>query len=300
MYYILRFMILAFVLSAIPVPGYSQDAKELIYQSKLLGDQILTSLERATLYTCKYELKDHKVSCISSPRIIEYESITKYYTKTAKNGKRDLKNVRFILSPISERGIGILSYGYQSNDKDDDSWIYLSSLRKVRRITSSDKNRNEPETGSLLGTEYSVEDMTNTPIDDYTYKIIKKGMFQNRETLVIEKAPKAERLLKSNYSKIIIWLDAERKTIPKILKYNRQGQAYKLFNLSDWKKIDNIWIAKSQSVINLISKRKSTLKISKVKLNYDIDDEHYFSQRVLTDEIFRERLLKSMEKIAAK
>jgi hypothetical protein len=293
---ILNLVIVGIVLIGYPGAGFSLDARELILLNKLLHDKVLTMYERATLSTCKYELKQGKVSCIESPRVKEYESVTKYYSKTEKNGKRELKNVRIILKPKSEQGLGMLNYGYQRDDKDDENWIYFSSLGKVRRITSSDKNRNEPQSGSIFGSEYSSEDMTSTPIDDYTHKIIKTIKLDDRETCVIEIIPSADRLRKSNYSKSILWMDMERKTITKMLKYNLQGQEFKLFTFTDWNKIDDIWMPERQSVINLLSKRKTTIDIVQRKLNIVIDNESYFSQRILLDGVFRKSFFESIKK----
>ena len=291
-----KIIIIGIAITCYPGVGFSIDGRELILQNKTLNDQITTKYERAILSTCKYEFNKKKAACTESSRVKEYESVTKYYSRSGTNGKRELKNVRVILNPISDRGLGMLNYGYQNNNKDDDSWIYFSSLGKVRRITTSEKDRNEPQSGSLFGSEYSTEDLASTPIDDYSYKIIKSTKIENRSVSVIEKIPSIERLRKSNYSKSIVWIDLERKTILKILKYNLQGKPIKLYNATHWENIDGIWMPQRQSVINLITKRKSSLKIVQRKLNIPVDNENYFSQRILLDKVFRERFFKTIKK----
>jgi len=297
---ILSLVVIVGLLMGYPDVGFTMDAKDLILQNKLLNDKVATKYERTTLSTCNYKSEEGKVSCTESPRVKEYESVTKYYSKTGKNGKREFKNVRIMLNPISERGIGMLNYGYQSNEKDDESWIYFSSLGKLRRITSSDKNRDEPQSGSIFGSEYSAEDMTSTPIDDYTYKILKTEENDGRRICVIEKLPSEERLRKSNYSKSVLWMDMDRKTIPRVVRYNHQGQPFKLFTATHWQKIDDIWMPERESVINLISKRKTSLNIIRRRLNVVVDDESYFSQRILSDKIFRERFLQKIRESHAR
>jgi hypothetical protein len=142
--------------------------------------------------------------------------IFKNSSNIGKNGKQDRKCVSIILSPKAEKGMGMFNYSYQSDEKDEDIWMYFSSLGKVRRITSSNKNQDEPASGSLFGSEFGSEDINGTQIDDYQYKILKSIQYKGNETWVIEQIPNAKRLRKSRYSKTLIWMDQERKIIPKL------------------------------------------------------------------------------------
>ena len=204
-------------------PGMSQDARELIYQNRIQENAIKTSFSRVKMTTCKYKIQGKKIRCTERPRVKMLESIFKNYSNIGKNGKQDRKSVSIILSPKAEKGIGMLNYSYQSDEKDDDIWMYFSSLGKVRRITSSNKNQDEPASGSLFGSEFSSEDINGTPIDDYQYKILKSIQYKGNETWVIEQIPNAKRLRKSRYSKTLIWMDQARKIIPKWVSYNSQG-----------------------------------------------------------------------------
>lgn len=275
-------------------PVQAQDARDLVYQSRLLGNLMDTAYSQQKMSTCKFKIQNKKIQCVESPRVKEFEGITKYYSKIGENGKRDRKNVRIILTPKSEQGIGMLSYGYQDDEQDDDNWMYFSTLGKVRRMTSTNKQREEPTSGSMFGSEYSTEDMTSTPLDDFTYKLLKEDRYQGRKMWVVEAIPTPQRLKKSHYSKSIMWIDQERKTIPKTIKYNRQGKAFKRFTASQWKQIDGIWVSDQNSVMNMISRRKTTIKVLRRTLNIRIENEDYFSQRVLTDHVFQGRLFKAM------
>ena len=275
-------------------PGMSQDARELIYQNRIQENAIKTSFSRVKMTTCKYKIQGKKIRCTERPRVKMLESIFKNYSNIGKNGKQDRKSVSIILSPKAEKGIGMLNYSYQSDEKDDDIWMYFSSLGKVRRITSSNKNQDEPASGSLFGSEFSSEDINGTSIDDYQYKILKSIQYKGNETWVIEQIPNAKRLRKSRYSKTLIWMDQARKIIPKWVTYNRQGKPFKLFNKDRWKQKDGVWMADLTSVKNLITRRKTSIITLQENLNVPIENENYFSQRVLTDGVFQDRLFKKM------
>ncbi len=65
-------------------------------------------------------------------RVRDTAQITKLYNK----GETEKKLIRF-LSPADVKGTGFLTFDYE--DKDDDMWLYMPALRKVRRIVSSEK-----------------------------------------------------------------------------------------------------------------------------------------------------------------
>lgn len=54
--------------------------------------------------------------------------------------------------PFDLRGTMFLLYRYTDPNKEDDTWAYIPSLRRVRRIATTQKS------DSLLGTEFSFED----------------------------------------------------------------------------------------------------------------------------------------------
>ena len=275
-------------------PGMGQEARELIYQNRMLENAIKTSYSRMKMTPCKYKIQGKKIRCTEQPRVKMLESIFKNYSNIGKNGKQDRKSVSIILSPKAEKGIGMLNYSYQSDEKDDDIWMYFSSLGKVRRITSSNKNQDEPASGSLFGSEFGSEGINGTPIDDYQYKILKSIQYKGNETWVIEQIPNAKRRRKSRYSKTLIWMDQARNIIPKWVTYNRQGKPFKLFNKDRWNQKDGVWMADLTSVKNLITRRKTSIITLQENLNVPIENENYFSQRVLTDGVFQDRLFKKM------
>jgi hypothetical protein len=45
-----------------------------------------------------------------------------------------------ILEPFDLKGVGLLSYRYLDPDRQDDTWLYLPSLRRVRRLSSSQRS----------------------------------------------------------------------------------------------------------------------------------------------------------------
>ncbi len=225
------------------------------------------------------------MSCIERPRVKVIESVQK---DTGPN-KKDSKSVSIILEPASEKGVGMLSFDYDDPDRDTDNWLYLSALGKVKRMVSSSDD-DDTESSSFFGTEFAIEDMENQDIEDYTYKILKEGVYMKRPVWVIESIPTSKHARKTRYGKTISWIDKERYIALKVDLYDKHGRLKKRLTMRKIVKIDGVWVAKSMTMNNMKTKRVTKAALSTVAFNRPIPD-NFLTQRTLTDFAFREREL---------
>jgi hypothetical protein len=64
-----------------------------------------------------------------------------------------------VTAPFDARGIALMGYRYKASDgprstaKNDDTWVYLPSLRRVRRISSAQR------TDAVSGTDFTLDDL---------------------------------------------------------------------------------------------------------------------------------------------
>ncbi|MDP2423619.1 MAG: outer membrane lipoprotein-sorting protein, partial [Bacteroidales bacterium] len=77
------------------------------------------------------------------------------------------------LAPPYVKGTTMLIYDYE--DKDDDMWIFLPSLRKSRRIISSEKGK------SFMGSEFSNADMSKPNLDDFNWKMYGSELVDSKD-----------------------------------------------------------------------------------------------------------------------
>jgi hypothetical protein len=268
-------------------------ARELV--QKMDDNQLKTtdaSFNVMQLTTCKYGTKDGKLKCVEKPRIKVLESAQ---INMGDNNK-DTKSIAIIVEPASERGIGMLSYTYDASDKDNETWLYLSALGKVKRIASgSDDEETEPT--SMFGSEISTEDQETGKLDDYTYTILQRGTYKGRPVAVIESVPTPQRLQHTRYGKVRTWLDTERFVSLKIQMFDKRGNAIKQVSVAQVEKINGIWLARSMTFKNLVSQRLTNMKIKAITFGLNID-EGFLTQRALTDQAFRQRHLKILREQA--
>lgn len=293
MRFINKVVLLCLSLSVMGVAQAQMTARELV--QKMDDNQLQTtdaSFNVMQLTTCKYGTKDGKLKCVEKPRIKVLESAQ---INMGDNNK-DTKSIAIIVEPASERGIGMLSYTYDASDKDNETWLYLSALGKVKRIASgSDDEETEPT--SMFGSEISTEDQETGKLDDYTYTILQRGTYKGRPVAVIESVPTPQRLQHTRYGKVRTWLDTERFVSLKIQMFDKRGNAIKQVSVAQVEKINGIWLARSMTFKNLVSQRLTNMKIKAITFGLNID-EGFLTQRALTDQAFRQRHLKILREQA--
>jgi hypothetical protein len=88
---------------------------------------------------------------------------TSSISKRLPNGVDQERLIRF-LEPADVKGTATLMI--EHSDGDDDIWIYLPALHKVRRLVASNKK------DSFVGTDFSYGDIIGHRVDDWTYTYI--------------------------------------------------------------------------------------------------------------------------------
>lgn len=243
-----------------------------------------SAVVKTQLSTCKYRLQDSAIACKEKPRVTLLEVGEKKYG--ADN--QDSRSIALVMQPVSDKGIGLLTYEYAQAGKENDVLLYLPALSKVRRLVSgSDGNE---DGGSFFGTEFFVDDVQLKKLEDFTYTMVREETFETRPAWVIEATPTERRAKRTAYDKLVLWIDKERKVILKEDLYNRSAKLYKQRLNRDYAQVDNVWIARQQTMNNLITNRITAIENVSVTYNKPVPDE-LFTERSLTDFTFREKNL---------
>ena len=252
-----------------------------------------SAFTRMKLTSCKYGKKDGKIKCAEKARIKLVESAQ----INTGDDNQDTKSVSIILEPASEKGIGMLSYSYDDSDRDNETWLYLSALGKVKRISVRNSDDEETESASIFGTEMTTEDQETGKLDDYSYELLEQGKFRGREVAVIESTPKPYRLSKSSYGKTQSWIDTERFISLKVQMFDKYNNPIKRLEVGKVEKINDVWMGRSLTFFNTVSNRLTNMKLEAINFDMDIQED-FLTQRALTDQAFREKFLKDLRKQA--
>lgn len=193
-----------------------------------------------------------------------------------KNYGEDDKMVMFFLEPADVKGTGFLTWNYEDESKDDDQWLYLPALKKVRRISSSKK------ADYFMGTDFTYSDMGDRDIDDYTYSHLGTEVIDGVECYHLESLPKDDEVIKeSGYGRTETWVRPDTWMMVKAVFYDKKMKLLKELAVSDFEEIDGIWTAKKLHMNNIQKKHQTILTFGNISYNSGLDDD-IFSQRQLT------------------
>ncbi len=162
------------------------------------------------------------------------------------------KSLTVFDSPRDIKGTAFLSFTHALEP--DDQWLYLPALKRVKRISSSNKS------GPFLGSEYAFEDLTSFEVARYGYKYLRDETVEGIDCFVVEMYPKYEH---SGYTRQIGWIDKARYIIIKGEYYDRKNELLKTQVFKDYKQyLDKYWRAHEQLMTNH-QNGKSTLLLWK-------------------------------------
>ena len=247
-----------------------------------------SSFNRMQLSSCKFGVTNGRITCAERPRVKSLESVSKNYGVELK----DTKSVTITLEPAAERGIGMLSYAYDEAGRDNETWLYLSTLGRVKRIAAGDTDE-ETEPASLFGSEFTTEDTDTGKLEDYSFNILEETTTSGREVWKLEMIPNEERARKTRYSRQVHYVDKERLVTLRSEMYDRYDKEIKRFLASRVELVNDIWMSRSLTMMNLVTNRLSNMAFIEIYTDLTIDDE-FLTQRTLTDTAYRETELESL------
>jgi len=247
-----------------------------------------SSFIKSKLSSCQYGIKNKKITCAEKPRIKLLEAVG--INEGVKG--RDTKTVTIVLEPANEKGVGMLNFAYDEAGKDNETWLYLSALGRVKRIASGNSD-DDSEPASLFGSEFTTEDTDTGKLDEYTIKLMEETTLSNRPVWKIGTIPNTQRAKKTRYARTVIYVDKERYVPLRLEMYDKQGKEIKRSLSSKVEQIKGIWTARSQTMLNLVTNRLSNMVRQQIAVDVSIPDD-FLTQRTLTDVAFREAQLASL------
>ena len=201
--------------------------------------------------------------------------VTRAFRKYFGEEKR---TILFYESPKNVKDTGFLTFDYPDSKRDDDQWLYLPALRKVRRISASDRG------DYFLGTDFTYEDIkkeTKVSIEDYTRKTIGEETIDGHRTYIIESIPVNKKIAKElGYSLVLSWVDAEIWMIRKAEYWDVRGKMLKTIQNKGIFLVQGIWTSHRIEAENHKTKHKTIFIFSDVDYQSEVKDD-IFTERAL-------------------
>ena len=155
------------------------------------------------------------------------------------------KTVVIFGSPLDVKGTALLTYSHRTGD--DDQWLYLPALKRVKRIGSSNKS------GPFMGSEFTYEDLASQEVEKFTHRWIRDEAcpgqeFESLQCFVVERLPVDAD---TGYSRQVAWIDRNEYRTVQIEYYDSKASLLKTLTLTRYKQyLGRYWRANEMLMVN--------------------------------------------------
>lgn len=183
------------------------------------------------------------------------------------------KSITIFMEPASIRNTRFLTF--ENESRNDDQWIYLPALRKVKRIASGDKD------ASFMGTDFSYADLSSGTefLDKNKHILLKEENFKSFDCFVVESIPNAE--INSSYGKKISWVDKKSRTIIRMQYFSKNRSRIVKELIRDNIRLEQGYWSGFKSVMTTMDTgHKTIIEVKKIKYDIPINIK-YFTRNFL-------------------
>jgi len=229
-----------------------------------------------------------KVDARDDGQTLEQDMLMVLIDKNGNQRTRDLKSYSkdfgadehktlFFKSPSDVKNTAFLTYDYDDASKDDDQWLYLPALKKVKRIPSADKS------SSFMGSDFSYFDMTDRDLEDYDFKLLKETKVRGHDAWMIEATPRNQEVIdESGYNKTIAIIRKDNYMVVRAINFMTNGKK-KYLDLKRIHEQNGVWLVDEMTMTTKKGGdtiHKTILTFDNIKLNSDIKDDVFTTRRL--------------------
>jgi outer membrane lipoprotein-sorting protein len=181
--------------------------------------------------------------------------------------------------PNDIRGTGFLVWEHPEPKAEDERFLFLPSLGRVRRIAGAETQE------SFVGSDFTYEDISGRDLEDYTYAFAGSGT--GAWTPSGGGAPQAVWMLESRrkdasaeFPRVVSLVLKDSSLVVGADIYNRRNEKQKVYIVRRIERVGGIWTVMESEMVNALEKTRTGLTVDAVK--YDVGlKEADFTRREL-------------------
>lgn len=186
----------------------------------------------------------------------------------------------FFVSPAEVKGTAYMEHDWEDDARDDDAWLYLPALHKVKRVASTAKS------DAFMGSDFTYSDINGPPVWDWNYRIIKENeQIDGHDCWVLESVPKPAKKQKvwdeTGYVKRTTWVRKDSYYIVKGKFFVKKGKKVKYYKVEGLHQVDGVWTPKRQEMVTTKKGRvehSTVLEWRNPAYNMPLDDAQFTTQ----------------------
>jgi hypothetical protein len=191
---------------------------------------------------------------------------------TAEEGDRLL--VRFTY-PNDIKGTGFLVWEHPGSD--DERFLYLPALGRVRRIAGAESQE------SFVGTDFTYEDIGGRELEDYSYTLLEEPPGWRDSEGATHPAYRLESRAKdpdATFPRVISLVRKDNFIVVQADIYNRRGERQKVYEAKKVERIEGIWTVMEAVMQDAADRTRTELTIASADYNVGLTEAD-FSRREL-------------------
>jgi outer membrane lipoprotein-sorting protein len=162
------------------------------------------------------------------------------------------KSLTVFHEPRDIEGTAFLSHTHV--DREDDQWLYLPSLKRVKRIASANKS------SAFVGSDFAYEDLLSDEIEKFDHEWIRDEACGAERCFLIERRP---RYAGSGYTRQRVWIDQEEFRPVRIEYYDRKNRHQKTLMFEEYRLyLGRFWRARLMRMDNHQTGKATLLSFS--------------------------------------
>jgi len=186
-------------------------------------------------------------------------------TSYSKDYGNDKKSVMVFRQPADVKGTAFLSWEYDNPAKDDDKWLYMPAMKKVRRISGASKNE------YFMGSDFTYDDMGDRNVDEDVHKLLGEEAVESHMCWKVESIPVDRDDI---YARKVVWVSKSANLVIKAEYYDKDG-LLKVYRVLDFSRIGGFWTVKHSEMQNVVRQHKTVLQFSSMQYDTGIDDAFF-------------------------
>ncbi len=232
---------------------------------RLSGKEIIEKVYNRP--TGEDQIADLTMTLINSRGDTRVRKIKQYYKDYGDSEKK----IMFFISPADVRNTSFMNWSYEEAEKNDDQWIYLPALKRVRRISSDSGD------DYFMGSDFTYDDLGERHPSEDRHKLLRTEEKDGVQYYVVKSTPKEEGYM---YSKTITRIVKDRWIGEKKEFYDEEGELLKILNVKNYKDIDGYLLITNTVMENIQKNHRTEMEFEDIRINTGVSDNQ-FTERMM-------------------
>jgi outer membrane lipoprotein-sorting protein len=181
------------------------------------------------------------------------------------------KKILFFVAPADVRNTSFMNWSYDQQGRDDDQWVYLPALKRVKRLSSDGKS------DYFMGSDFTYDDLGDRHPSEDDHRLLREENLNGHPCYVVESVPKDPDYM---YSKTVSWVVKDKWIGQKREFYDEDGELLKVLTVESYDNIGGYWVLLHFEMHDVQKDHTTKMQLQNVQIGKGIPDS-YFTERMM-------------------